>query len=84
MLSEASPFRIVETGKIHSINDYAAAAGAGQASQQIKQRRLAGSGRPYDGHELARLYIEGNTAQCLHFNPPGGVHLGQIFDGDDW
>jgi hypothetical protein len=61
-----------------AIEDDVAAGRSIKATQQLKQRALAGAGWTHDGHELAALNLEGDAAQNLDVAVPDPEPFGQV------
>jgi hypothetical protein len=82
-LAHARALRVGQSRKIVAIEHHAAAVGASQPSEQVKQRGLSAAGRPHDADELAFLHAEGNSAEGLDFDLAYVIGLAQIFCFDE-
>ena len=82
-LAHASAFGVGERGQIVAVEHDAAAVGAREPAQQIKECGFAAARGAHDADELALLHAEGNSAQCLDLNFAHVIRLPQVFCFDE-
>ena len=62
VFAQAGALGVVQCGKIHAVNDDAAAGGLGEATEEVKERGLSGAGGADDGDEFPAADGEGDAA----------------------